>query len=93
MDIQTRYNCIVMLQLASHLQCMWTNPGIAKDFLDQETGNFESNLEITSFHGQTKEITMVHGKTHYFNGELMVINGDLPFGKLTEILKIPFVYG
>lgn len=30
------YNCIVMLQLASHLQCMWTNPGIAKDFLDQE---------------------------------------------------------
>jgi len=30
------YNCIVLLLLWSHLQCMWTNPGIAKDFLDQE---------------------------------------------------------
>eukprot|EP00434_Breviolum_minutum_P008339 symbB.v1.2.007358.t1/scaffold451.1/size378644/4 len=30
------YNCIVVLHLWSHLQCMWTNPGIAKDFLDQD---------------------------------------------------------
>jgi hypothetical protein len=29
------------------------------------------------------EITMFHGKTHYFNGDLMVINGDVPSGKLT----------
>eukprot|EP00435_Cladocopium_sp_Y103_P064715 s251_g26.t1 len=53
------YNCIVMLLLASHLQCMWTNPGIAKDFLDQgrvarcaehrlhvpSTGQLHRNLE------------------------------------------------
>ena len=35
-----RYNCIVLLLLWSHLQCMCTNPGIAKDFLDQDRRKF-----------------------------------------------------